>query len=176
MSSRRRKTTANPDATRADHEGACRNPGGTSWSPPAPSALSAIDALPRCTPLPLPSLFAPAYRASTHYAITAIDDRGRLSDTSATRVLGWWPGLCVGFFVLPGSIGVAVERGGQAALNGRGRLLLPVSVRRALHLEPGDRVLLAVHTDQDLLIAYTMTALEAMTSWLHASAADGAIA
>jgi hypothetical protein len=182
MSVRRQETTVNPDATRSDPEGARGqprarlSPGGTSWSPLTSSAFAAIDARTRCTPLPLPSLFAPADRASTHYAVTAIDDRGRLSDTSAVSVLGWLPGLCLGFSVLPGATGVVVERGGHAILNGRGRLLLPVPVRRALYLERGDRVLLAAHPDRDLLIAYTRNAIEAMTSWLHASLASGAAA
>jgi hypothetical protein len=85
-------------------------------------------------------------------------------------------GAAVTFSVLPCATGVAVTRGGHGTLTSRGRLLLPVAVRRVLHLEPGQRLLVAAHPDRDLLIAYTMTALDAMTAWLHDARIDGAAA
>ena len=123
---------------------------------------------PAYPPLPLPDLCDPAPNTATYYVISAVDDRGRLGDTTAAAmVLGWTAGMPVSFSVLPGGTGLVVTRGGSRTLTGRGRLLLPVAVRRVLHLEAGDRVLVAGHADRDLLIVYTMAALDAMTAWLH---------
>jgi hypothetical protein len=41
---------------------------------------------------------------------------------------------------------------------------VPLAVRRVLRIEPGDRVLVAAHPDRDLIVAYTMPAVDAMTS------------
>jgi hypothetical protein len=135
-----------------------------------------VEAGPGCTPLPLPQLSAPSPHQATHYVVTAIDDRGRLGDTSAAAVLGWTVCVALTFSVLSGVTGVAVTRGGYGTLTGRGRLLLPVAVRRVLRLEPGERLLVAAHPDRDLLIVYTMTALDAMIAWLHGAPTYGAAA
>ena len=120
---------------------------------------------PACAPLPLPDLCDPAPYTAMYYVVSAVDDRGRLGDTTAAMLLGWTAGMPVSFSVLPGGTGLVVTRGGNRTLTGRGRLLLPVAVRRVLHLEAGDRVLVAGHADR--LIVYTMATLDTMTAWLH---------
>src|SRR5690606_10912472 len=121
---------------------------------------------PAAAPLPLPSLVAVAPRSPVHYVASATDHRGRQGDTSSVGVLGWQPGLSVTYLLLPASVGVVVVRRGPATLTGLGQIQLPVPVRRALHIEPGDRLLLAAHVDQDQLVAYTTAALDMMTAQL----------
>lgn len=99
--------------------------------------------------------------------VTALDERGRLGDTSAVGLLGWKAGQPVAYSLLPDGAGLVVEPGGPSALTGLRRLSIPLAMRRVLHLEPGDRLLVAAHPDRDLLVAYTMAALDTMTSCLH---------
>ena len=61
----------------------------------------------------------------------------------------------------------ADARGGPATLTGLGRIQLSVALRRALHLEPGDPLLLAAYVDQDQIVAYITAALDMMTTQLH---------
>jgi hypothetical protein len=123
--------------------------------------------------MPLPLLVVPAPRPTAHYVVTALDERGRLGDTSAVGLLGWRPGQSVAYSLLPDAAGIVVETGGPAALTGLRRLSIPLAIRRMLHLEPGDRMLVAAHPDRGLLVAYTMAALDTMTSRLHRGAGEG---
>jgi AbrB family looped-hinge helix DNA binding protein len=103
------------------------------------------------------------------YAVSGVDQRGRIGDTSTIQALGWRPGCEVGLSLLPGAAAASVSRGGRDRIGAQGRLSLPVPVRRCLRLRPGDRVLLAADMDRELIIVYTDAALNAMTCWYAGS-------
>jgi len=129
---------------------------------------------PAATPgpgLPVGRLIAAGRSTSAWYALTTIDDRGRLADRSLLRVLRWEPGQPVELTVLPaGVVLVASGAPGGHAVNGQGHLRLPAAVRRSCGLEAGDRVLLAADRDRQTVVAYTMAALDAMIVAWHSSA------
>jgi hypothetical protein len=119
--------------------------------------------------LPMASRVSSARVSSAYYAVTTIDDRGRLADRSPLRILHWAPGLPITLLVLPGAIVVAAQVGGREAVTGHGYLRLPAGVRHALKLKPGDALLVAAHADRGLLVAYPMSTLDAMVAAYHTS-------
>jgi hypothetical protein len=120
--------------------------------------------------LPVARLTAARRSSSVCYALTKIDDRGRLADRSLIRVLRWEPGRLVQLTVVPeGAVLVASGAGGRHWINGQGHLRLPASVQRSCGLEPGDQVLLAAYCDREVVVAYTMAAVDAMVRIWHAS-------
>jgi hypothetical protein len=121
--------------------------------------------------LPVARLVSMARIGSADYTITTIDNRGRLADRSPLRILHWTPGLPITLLVLPGAVVVAAKRSGREAVTGHGHLRLPADLRHALKLKAGDGLLVAAHPDRGLLVAYTMSAVDAMVSAYHASLA-----
>jgi hypothetical protein len=119
--------------------------------------------------LPMASRVSSARVSSAYYAVSTIDDRGRLADRSPLRILHWAPGLPITLLVLPGAIVVAAQVGGREAVTGHGYLRLPAGLRHALKLKPGDTLLVAAHPDRGLLVAYTMPTLDAMVAGYHTS-------
>ena len=107
--------------------------------------------------------------SSAYYAVSTIDDRSRLADRSPLRILHWAPGLPITLLVLPGAIVVAAQPGGRETVTGHGHLRLPAGLRHALKLKPGDTLLVAAHPDRGLLVAYTMSTLDAMVAAYHTS-------
>ncbi len=91
--------------------------------------------------LPIARLFSPERDSSAYYVVTTIDGRGRLADRSPLRILQWRPGLPVAVSV----------------------------VRHACHFKAGDRLLMAACPDRGLLVAYPMSALDAMVLAYHAT-------
>jgi hypothetical protein len=120
-------------------------------------------------PLPVARLTSPTREASTYYTVTTIDDRGRLADGSPLRILQWEPGLTIALLVLPGAVVAAAHRSGQITVTHRRQLRLPAALRHSMRLEPGARLLMAADLHRDLLVVYTMTAVEAMVSEYNAS-------
>jgi hypothetical protein len=120
--------------------------------------------------LPVARLMAAGRISSVCYSLTKIDDRGRLADRSLIRALQWEPGHPIEVTVVPEAVVLVVSRGdGRRAINGQGHLRLPASVRHSCGLEPGDRVLLAGYRDRQIVVAYTMAALDAMILGWHSS-------
>jgi hypothetical protein len=101
--------------------------------------------------------------------VTTIDGRGRLADRSPLQVLQWRSGLRVAVSVVSGAIVIVSQRDGAHAITRQGHLRLPVAVRRVCRLEAGNRLLLVACADRNLLMAYTMCALEAMVFAYHAA-------
>jgi hypothetical protein len=91
--------------------------------------------------LPVPRLSAPRPDTVACYALTKIDDRGRLADRSLIRALGWGPGHRVQLAVAEGAVLAVSSAEGRDAINGQGHLRLPAAVRRSCDLEPGDQVM-----------------------------------
>lgn len=135
------------------------------------SALHLDDLAPR-TPhsgLPVARLKRPERGNSTYYTVTAIDVWGRLADRSPLLALDWQPGLSIAMSVTQGAVVVVSRRDGRHTITRQGHLRLPASVRHVCRLKAGDRLLLAACPDRDLLIAYSMSALNAMVFSYHAA-------
>jgi hypothetical protein len=85
-------------------------------------------------------------KADTLLGSSSIDASGRIGDAKAFRALGWAAASALGFVVLPG--GVVHVRPAQtgdlatAVVSKSTRLPLPLAVRDALGVEPGDLVVL----------------------------------
>src|SRR5262249_45414050 len=118
--------------------------------------------------LPLASLVAPGHTPLAYCVVTPMDDRGRLADRSPLQILRWRPGLPVAMSVLLGAVVIVPDHDGPYTITRQGYLRLPASVRHACRLEAGDRLLLMACPGRDLLVAYTMAALQAMLLTHHA--------
>jgi hypothetical protein len=117
--------------------------------------------------LPLPRLVGPARETSAYYTVTTVDGRGRLADGSPLRVLQWGPGLRLKLMVTLGALVVAAHPDGRETVTRQGHLRLPADLRHSWRLNPADRLLVAAHPHQGLLVVYTMPALDAMVSSYH---------
>jgi bifunctional DNA-binding transcriptional regulator/antitoxin component of YhaV-PrlF toxin-antitoxin module len=98
------------------------------------------------------------------YGLTAVDSRGRVSDKSVTRALGWQPGDPLSLRVTDGLIIVVAVAEGQLAVSSQGRVHLPASARHACRITPGDRVLLAAEPADGVLVVHPLATLDAMIS------------
>ena len=108
-----------------------------------------VTALPR---LPIPVLVDAGPPVEVRYVVTPVDRDGRLADRSLLTFLGWSPGVEIALTVEPGPVVIA-RPGAGVRVDGRGHLHLPVAVRHAYGIGPGDRVLLAAdHQAGELLI------------------------
>lgn len=122
--------------------------------------------------LPLGRVAVSATRdESVHYVTTTVDNRGRLSDRSPLRVLGWGPHHPVALSVLPGLIVVDTPRSGRDAVTRQGHLRLPAYVRHRCRIHAGDRVLVLACPEHDTLIIYTLHVLDQMVLAYHTALA-----
>jgi bifunctional DNA-binding transcriptional regulator/antitoxin component of YhaV-PrlF toxin-antitoxin module len=96
--------------------------------------------------------------------LTVVDSRGRVSDKSVTRALGWQPGDPLSLRVTDGLIIVVAVAEGQLAVSSQGRVHLPASARHASRITPGDRVLLAAEPADGVLVVHPLATLDAMIS------------
>jgi hypothetical protein len=102
-------------------------------------------------------------------AVTAVDDRGRVCDRTPLKVLGWGSGTPVTIVMLPAAGVAVVRRGGAAAVTRQGHLRIPADLRHGLRIGPGDRLLVVAHPADDVLVAYTPSAIDAMVASYHTS-------
>lgn len=123
--------------------------------------------------LPMARLATVRPNSSAYHVITTIDSRGRVADRRPLTLLQWPDRQPITISAHPSAGIVTVRREGQAALTRQGHLRLPGCVRHACHIKGGDRLLLVAVADHDLLVAYTMAALDAMVSNYHAVALRG---
>jgi hypothetical protein len=159
-------TPLTPRATAADAGAPAGSLGDRLWSA---LHVGEQSPLPPTRGLPVARLVSPADNGSTHYVVTAIDVWGRLADRSPLRTLQWRPGLSVAMSVVHGVVVViASRRATQQAITRQGHLRLPASVRHLCRLAAGDRLLVVACPDRDLLVVYTMAALDAMVLAYHA--------
>jgi hypothetical protein len=119
--------------------------------------------------LPVAQLLTHVQDGSLYYAVTTIDDRGRLADRSPLRILGWLPESSISINVLQGAVIVVTRSRGPGTITRQGHVRLPASVRHSCRLTPGARLLVAACPDHDLLAAYTTSTLEAMLLAYHMS-------
>lgn len=124
---------------------------------------------PQAKGLPVAQLHTHVQDASLYYAVTTIDDRGRLADRSSLRILGWLPESSISIRVVQGVVIVVTRCRGPESITRQGHIRLPASVRHFCRLAPGARLLVAACPDHDLLAAYTTSALDAMLLAYHVS-------
>ncbi len=74
---------------------------------------------------------------------------------------------------MPGVVMVSSRANGTEAIARQGHVRLPARVRHACRLGCGDRLLMAAYPDRDLLLIYTMAALDMMVL-AHATAMPAA--
>jgi hypothetical protein len=112
--------------------------------------------------LPVTPLLTYPPETDAHYAVTAVDARGRLADASPVRKLAWAPGTPVALHVVRGQVVVATRRStpGRHAITRQGHLRLPATVRHACRLRTGARVLVAAHPDTGVLVVFTTRVLD----------------
>lgn len=138
-----------PTRTQPQPDGDSRPAGTAGHEPPTPG-------------LPLAVFRTSNRTASAYYVVTTIDLRGRLADRSPLHVLDWPPGLRVA--LSPGADTVTITPQSTAAdvITSQGHVRLPARIRHACRLAVGDRLLVVADPDHDRLIAYIMSAVDAM--------------
>lgn len=119
--------------------------------------------------LPLVELLDARSNGSRYCVTTTIDDRGRLADRTPLKVLGWAPGAAVTVSMVHNAGIILVRARGSDAVTRQGHLRLSANVRHGCRIHTGDRLLVVAHTTEDVLVAYTPFALDAMTSAYHAT-------
>jgi len=94
------------------------------------------------------------------YGLAKIDHRGRVTDATVERALGWPPGTRPNIQETNGVIVVSVDDRGVVTMPNQGHLCLPLPVRRWCRLDPGDQVLLTVGQHANRLFVYPSTTLD----------------
>lgn len=98
------------------------------------------------------------------FAVSAIDDRGRLADRSLVRGLGWRTEHRFTVRRWPATVLLSTSPQGIAVVTRHGFLRLPPVARRALRLHGGERLLLVAALDGRHLAVFTATAVEHMAA------------
>lgn len=113
---------------------------------------------------PLPIAAMPALRPpdAAVYGMAAMDDRGRITDRSVLRALGWIPGTPIRMEVDGGVAVITAGPDGPSQITPPGHLRLPATVRHRLGLRPGNRMLLAAIPAAPRLLLYPPGTLDAV--------------
>lgn len=102
-----------------------------------------------------------------------MDDRGRVTDRSLFRALGWGPGTFIHVEVDGGVAVVTSGPGGPGRLTTPGQLRLPATIRHQLGLRPGDRVLLVARPAAARLLLYAPAVIDALLASSGSSPSGG---
>lgn len=131
--------------------------------------IAAIAARSRATtteqhkPLPVGTLASLPGDGSLTYQIASIDGRGRISDRSSIRTLGWRPGDRLSIEIVSGNIVlVRPQRHGLCKLNQQEYVRLPAAVRHWCGMQAGKRVFLSAAAGHDVLVVHSMLTLDSM--------------
>jgi hypothetical protein len=121
--------------------------------------------------LPIAPLFPPVPEPSFYYALTPIDNRGRLADRSPIRAVGWSPGQPPALSVIRETIVVISRPDGVESITRQGHLRLPARIRHTCRLASGARLLIAATpAAKNFIVVYTMPSLEAILLRHHTNA------
>ncbi|MET9031123.1 hypothetical protein ABZW96_36860 [Nocardia sp. NPDC004168] len=90
-----------------------------------------------------------------HCATATIDQRGRVSDRSAIRKLGWHPGHPVTISHQDQLAVVHPADDGRWTVGPTGYIHLPANIRHACGMQSGDRLLLVASLTHGRLVVYT---------------------
>ena len=101
------------------------------------------------------------------YGLAKIDHRGRVTDATVERAVGWPPGTRLNIQETSGVIVVSVDDRGVFTMSNQGHLWLPLPVRRWCGFNAGDQVLLAVGHLADRLFVYPSTTLDELLAEHH---------
>jgi bifunctional DNA-binding transcriptional regulator/antitoxin component of YhaV-PrlF toxin-antitoxin module len=103
------------------------------------------------------------------YGLGSVDDRGRVSELTTPRALGWAPGTRLRFALADGVVVASVDGPGvcTGTVSAQGYPRLPGSLRRWFGLRPGDRLLLVADLPRARLMLHPPEALEEMISGAH---------
>lgn len=134
-------------------------PGAATGAPHLPAESAVGSAAPPALPLPTVRR-RPAAKASSYYAISTMDAKGRIATRSPLRALGWSAGTRLAFRVTDTATVATVDPNGADSITGQGFLHLPAWVRHALHLQPGERLLIITHPRAGVLLASAASALD----------------
>ncbi|GAA3767987.1 hypothetical protein GCM10022379_39720 [Micromonospora maritima] len=99
--------------------------------------------------------------------------RQQRQNRTIIRALGWGPGFRLHIREGSGVIVVRLDRQGVFTITGQGHLHLPAAVRHWCGLTAGDRVLLAGHPADGLLVVHPPAALDAMVVAVHVDLLGG---
>lgn len=110
-----------------------------------------------------PEIISQTVAGELHCSVTSIDGRGRLAARAIVRRLGWTPGQLVSMEVVHGIVVTRRSRNGQR-MPQSGFVVLPSRIRHRVGLYTGDRVLMAVSLDDELLRVYPPRVLAAALS------------
>jgi hypothetical protein len=119
--------------------------------------------------LPVAQLAWPQPASTAYYTVSPIDAWGRLADRSPLRVLQWRPGHPLAVSVAQEAIVIVARPDGHESITRQGHLRLPAPIRHLLRLQTGDRLLLVACPDRGILVAHTMSTLDAMVLAHHAA-------
>ncbi len=110
--------------------------------------------------LPIANLLDDVDQSAMYYSVTPVNDRGRLADRSALRVMQWSALQKLEFEVVPGIVIVSKVTSGRWAVTSHGHLHLPSSIRLAAGIGSPGRVLMAAETRGSRLFIFTMDKLD----------------
>ena len=117
--------------------------------------------------VPLPELAPSTGPVAQACSVASVDARGRISDRSVVRSLGWRAGQRLQIRAVAGSVLVARRDDGVFSLTSQGYLRLPATVRHWCALSPGDRVLVVAEPARDAVAVHTMPTLHALLVDVH---------
>jgi hypothetical protein len=112
---------------------------------------------------------------ATVYRIASVDARGRVSDLSVVRVLGWSRRQRVAISVSDGAVLFQAQTDGLFCLTGQGYVRIPAPVREWCGLAAGDRVLVAADSQRGVLIVHTLAALDELLASRHDALLGGEV-
>ena len=117
----------------------------------------------RPVPVPLPLAVPPDCPAPSSefvYGMGRVDASGRVGDSQVMRALGWQAGVRLTITAANGVILARRDPAGLHVVGDGAHLTIPAVLRRRYGLAPGTRVLLAGHTDGQLLAACAMAVVD----------------
>jgi hypothetical protein len=122
------------------------------------------------TPSPLPLVgLLPALHHDTSltYAITRLDDSGRIYDQATATALDWTPGQRLNITAHKHLLTVHADPDGLHTRSPRGCLTIPAPLRAHCGLRPGDQLLLAAAPAHHTPLIHPITALNTMLLDYH---------
>ncbi len=138
--------------------------------PGLPRAVLRADPLPgpMRSRRPLPLAAVPVPRACPiGYGMSAVDDRGRVSDRILTEVLGWTAGTTLSAVAAPdGLIVVRPDSEGRLRVTPGGSFRLPAATRHRGRLRAGDRILLVADPERGELRLFPPATLDVLLGHL----------
>ncbi|WP_412749573.1 AbrB/MazE/SpoVT family DNA-binding domain-containing protein [Krasilnikovia sp. M28-CT-15] len=107
------------------------------------------------------------------YAVSVVDDRGRIAVHGVLPALGWHPDAKLAVRPRAGLILVVPDGSGNCQVDRKGRLRIPIRLRRWCGLPLGSRALLVADPETGQLVVHPSAALDRMINRRHAEVFGG---